>query len=78
MCDRRAQLDLWRAGYDAGREHQAALDRQALLEGGRAYQAYMLQQLIGQLAELLDADRAARPRPSRRYPTRGPQIRRAA
>ena len=54
MCDRQAQLDLWRDGYQAGARQQAALDRQAMLDSGRAYQAFMLQQLIAQLAELLD------------------------
>ena len=61
MCDRDAQLDLWRAGYAAGRAQQAAIDRGALLEGARAYQRLMLGELIGVLAELLADHEAIRP-----------------
>jgi hypothetical protein len=67
MCDRQQQLNLWRAGYAAGARQQAALDQQALLDSGRAYQAFMLQQLIGQLAELLAGEYNGRhPAPNRR------------
>lgn len=78
MCDRAAQLGLWRAGFAAGAAQQAALDQQALLDAGRAYQAFMLQQLIGQLAELLDGHEATRPIGRRPGPYTGDRRRRAA
>lgn len=60
MCDRQQQLALWRAGYAAGARQQAAADRQALLDSGRAYQAAMIQQLIGMLAGLLAGEHNGR------------------
>jgi hypothetical protein len=60
MCDRAAQLGLWRAGYDAGRMQQATIDRAALLEGAAAYQGLLLRQVISVLAGMLGEHQAAR------------------
>jgi hypothetical protein len=68
MCDRQQQLDLWRAGYAAGARQEADRSQSVILAGGRAYQAFMLQQLIGVLAELLAGEYNGRHRSRYRAP----------
>lgn len=77
MCDRQQQLDLWRAGYAAGQRQEAARDRWLVLEGARAYQAFLIRQAVELLAELLADDRARRA-PAERARRSAAHLRRAA